>query len=134
MAQTGSDSVLGNLLARRHKLSAARQKLGLEAPQRAGIQGNLRPAGVPARTPTKPGAAPARTQPPAAQKPPARPAAPTRPAAPAPQAAGAPTDKRPQMLARAQEFLGMVQYARRRQAQTESAVPGHSRQMLAGGV
>lgn len=132
MPQTGSDSVIGNLLARRHKLSAARQKLGLEAPQRAGIQGNLRPAGVPARTPTQPGAAPARAAQPAA-KPAARPAAPSQPAA-APQPAGAPEEMKGRMLTRATEFLGMVQHARRRQSLPDRAVPGRSRQLLSGGV
>ena len=127
MAQTGSDSVLGNLLARRHKLSAARQKLGLEAPQQAGIQGNLRPAGVPARTPTQPGT-PAKP----AAKPAAQPAA--RPAEAAPQPAGAPEETKERMLARATEFLGMVQHARRPQSLPDRAVPGRSRQLLSGGV
>ena len=128
MPQSGSDSVLANLLARRQKLSAARQKLGLEAPQRAGIQSNLRPAGVPGRTPTQPGAAPARTAAPVAAKPAAR-----QPTA-APQPVAAPEGKRAQMLARAQEFLSLAQYARRRQPRPELAIPGRSRQMLAGGV
>lgn len=116
MAQPGSDSVLGNLLARRNRLSAARQKLGLEAPQSAGIKGNLRPAGVPARTPTQPGAAP--TQP--AVRPAARPTAPTRPAAQQATPAAPTDDRRAKMLSKAADFLGQVQ-------QTPAPQPGQTR-------
>jgi hypothetical protein len=57
MPQPGTPSILGNLIARRQKLSAIRQKIGLEAAP----PGRQQPAAPTIRKPTQPG--PARGQP-----------------------------------------------------------------------
>ncbi len=128
MPQPGSGSILGNLVTQRSRLSAVRQKIGLEAAQRGAPQSNLRAPGPPPRPKTAAPAAPQRRAAAPASAP-ARGAAPQQPAA----------DGREQMLAQVTEFLGQVQQAAPRpapqapQSRGEVAL-GRARTILAGGL
>lgn len=125
MPQPGSGSILGNLVAQRSRLSAVRQKIGMEAAQRGAPQSNLRAPGPPPRPKTATPAAPQRQ---AAAPAPAQGAAQQQPAA----------GGREQMLMQVTEFLGGLQSQPGRprpapQSRGEAAL-GRARTLLSGGI